>query len=52
MLDGHEVGRAPLSLRVGAGQHRLDFFSGSQARQQIITVEPDTIQGVTLDLRQ
>lgn len=51
MLDGKEVGHAPMSLHVLAGQHRLDLFSGAQSKQQIVSIQPDTIQGVTLDLR-
>lgn len=51
MIDGKEVGRAPLSVHVTAGQHRVDLFSGSQSRQQVVSIQPDTIQGVTVNMQ-
>lgn len=51
MLDGKEVGRTPLSLHVKAGPHHLDGFYGERVKQQIVNVQPDSIQGANFDLR-
>lgn len=50
-VDGRSVGRAPLSLHIPAGPHRIALSNGPEVRQQVINVQPDTIQGVTLDLQ-
>ncbi len=50
-LDGKDMGRTPLTLRVKPGQHRLDGFLGAEHRPQTVYVQADAIQGTSFDLR-
>ena len=51
MVDGREAGHTPVTLHLKAGEHRLDAFFGSQAKQQMVQVQTDAIQGAQFDLR-
>ncbi len=50
LVDGKDAGRAPLTLHLRSGQHRLDAMYGASAQQKVLDVRADDIQGANFDL--